>query len=96
MARGAIVMRGTVRTAKELDAIPEESYGVDALMALRNGLPNYGVMPWHQTTYKRACREGWAPAPTNEFQKAIWEKTKADKERGPTNPITIPPPNAKK
>ena len=46
--------------------------------------------------YITACREGWAPTPTNDVQKAIWEKVKADKERGPTNPITIPPPNAKK
>lgn len=85
MARGAIVMRGTVRTAKELDSIPEESYGVDALMALENGLPNYGVMPWRQTTYKRACREGWAPQPTNEYQRAIWN----DIRQIPNNPIKI-------
>ena len=42
--------------------------------------------------YLNACREGWAPAPTNDYQKAIWEQVKADKERGPTNPITIQPP----
>ena len=54
------------------------------------------ITPVPRTTYKRACQEGWAPAPTNEFQKAIFDQVKADKERGPTNPITIPPPNKKK
>ena len=46
-------------------------------------------------TYKKACIEGWAPAPTNDVQKAIWEQVKADKERGPTNPIRIEPPKKK-
>ena len=48
-----------------------------------------------KVSYKRACIEGWAPAPTNDIQKAIWEQAKADKERGPTNPIKIPPPKKK-
>ena len=55
-----------------------------------------GIGRAYRTTYKRACQEGWAPAPTNDVQKAIFEQVKADRERGPTNPITIPPPNAKK
>ena len=46
--------------------------------------------------YVTAVRDGWAPPPTNDVQKAIWEKVRADKERGPTNPITIPPPGQKK
>jgi hypothetical protein len=29
------------------------------------------------------------------MQKAIWEQVKADKERGPTNPIKIPMPKKK-
>ena len=32
----------------------------------------------------------YIPAPTNEYQKAICEQVKADKERGPTNPINFP------
>ena len=59
-------------------------------------LAEMGVKPQTRTTYRKACEEGWAPAPTNDVQKAIWEKVKADKERGPTNPITIPPPIQKK
>ena len=45
------------------------------VMAAR--LPELGVTPWKETTYKRACEEGWAPAPTNEYQKAVWDKVHA-------------------
>ena len=44
-----------------------------------------GVTPREHTTYKRACREGWAPAPTNEFQRAIWDKV----HQIPDKPMTI-------
>ena len=43
------------------------------------------VTPKVRITYKKACEEGWAPAPTNEFQKAIWEKVHA----APKNPMKI-------
>ena len=46
-------------------------------------------------TYKQACIEGWAPAPTNNIQKVIWEEVRSEKERGPTNPIEIPMPKKK-
>ena len=36
-------------------------------------------------THKKACQEGWAPAPTNDVQKAIWEKVHAI----PDKPMTI-------
>ena len=36
-------------------------------------------------TYRTACREGWAPAPTNDVQKAIWQEVHAI----PDKPITI-------
>ena len=87
MCRGQIVMREDIRKPADLDSIADESYGVDAMMALGRSLPVHGVIPWKQETYKKACREGWAPAPTNEYQKAIWEKIKNGKSDAtdPTN-----------
>lgn len=35
--------------------------------------------------YELACEQGWAPAPTNDIQKAIWDKVHA----APKNPMTI-------
>ena len=56
----------------------------------------FGVKKERRIPYRVAVQEGWAAQPTNDYQRAVWEQVKADKERGPTNPITIPPPNAKK
>ena len=48
-------------------------------------LAELGVTPVVTVPYSKACREGWAPAPTNEYQKAIWDKVHAI----PKNPIKI-------
>ena len=86
---------GYMANLEQLDAAP---YGFprETLGRLEKYLSQVGVTPYYQTTYRRACHLGWAPPPTNDVQKAIWDKIKAEKERGPTKPITIPPPNAKK
>ena len=85
MARGQIVVREGVHTAKDLDSVSIEEYGVDVQMALGRLLPSYGVIPWTQTTYRKACREGWAPPPTNDIQRAVWEKV----HQIPDKPIKI-------
>lgn len=36
-----------------------------------------GVTPTRFVSYARACQQGWAPAPTNDVQKAIWDKVHA-------------------
>ena len=80
----------------QLDSYSESRPPMDLLARISRRLPQLGITPHRMATYQQACKEGWAPLPTNDVQKAIWEKVKADKERGPTNPILIPPPNAKK
>ena len=76
----------------DLDAHPTLVSSPEPFNAVLSGAKARGIVQIRRTTYLNACREGWAPPPTNEFQKAIWEKARSDKERGPTNPITIPPP----
>ena len=90
----ACALMRDVKSLADIDMMPER-FGLDTITHIRNSAPFYGLVPWYQTTYLKACEEGWAPAPTNEYQKAIWEQVKADKERGPTNPIKIPPPKKK-
>ena len=89
-------LMGPVTKPEDLDAIESYRLPPDLQSRIFAYAASFGVRPYIQSTYLNACREGWAPAPTNEFQRAIWEQIKADKERGPTNPITIQPPNAKK
>ena len=78
--------------ASDLDSVEGEGFTIDVVGAMSRNLGAMGFRAKRRLTYRRACQEGWAPTPTNEFQKAVWEQVKADKERGPTNPITIPPP----
>lgn len=79
----------------DLDSIPGTDYSLDVEARIVNNMTDTEVRPYRIAKYSEACREGWAPAPTNEFQKAIWDRAQSDKERGPTKPITIPPPAAK-
>ena len=44
-----------------------------------------GVQLIRYTSYRSACKEGWAPAPTNEVQQVIWEEYHSK----PTEPIKI-------
>lgn len=44
-----------------------------------------GIFSRQMVPYSRACREGWAPFPTNAVQKAFWEKFHAI----PDKPIKI-------
>ena len=55
----------------------------------------FGIKRSRHIPYRTAVLEGWASAPTNDYQKAIWEQIKADKERGPSKPLTIAPPAKK-
>ena len=64
---------------------------VDVNARLRDYLDLRGIKPERRVTYRTACEEGWAPAPTNEVQRAIWEKVHAL----PTEPIRIRPETRK-
>ena len=79
----------------ELDSLAVPMLSPETMTHLK-AMPKLGIREIRFATYWQACREGWAPPPTNDIQKAIFEQVKADKERGPTNPITIQPPNKKK
>lgn len=86
---------GCVTKPEDLDLFEDCRLPVDILGRFAPYLEGYGVKPYVLSTYKKACQEGWAPAPTNDVQQAIWDKVQADKERGPSNPIKIPMPAKK-
>jgi hypothetical protein len=44
-----------------------------------------GVTPTLVAHYRQACKQGWAPAPTNDVQRAIWNKV----HELPSDPIKI-------
>ena len=89
-------LTGPVLGVEQLDAIKDYELPIDVLQRFTEYLEGMGVKPYIQASYRTACRQGWAPAPTNDVQRGIWERVKADKERGPARPLHILPPGAKK
>ena len=71
-------------TMRDLDQC-QEIIPVDMVDNYVAYLKAIGVKPAEKTTYKKACREGWAPEPVNDTQRAIWESFHAN----PTEPMKI-------
>lgn len=62
-----------IRSPKDLDRIIEDM-PVDTINRAMTAMKVIGVTPEEITTYKKACEEGWAPAPTTDYQKVIWDQ----------------------
>lgn len=88
-------LTGFIGNPSQLDDSPVAELPIDVINRCSPYLKQLGVIPYVESTYRKACREGWAPAPTNDVQKAIWEDINATKERGPANALPIPPPKKK-
>ena len=82
---------GCITKPEDLDRFADCRLPIDVMNRFAPYLKGYGVTPKVYTTYKKACEQGWAPAPTNEFQKAIWDKVHAM----PSAPIKIKPESKK-
>lgn len=80
---------------EDLDSLVGATITVDAGLAINANFEKLGFTKPQIASYKKACELGWAPAPTNDIQKTIWDQIKSDKERGPAKPLTIPPPAKK-
>lgn len=57
----------------------------DVCMRQKTFLESIGVTPVETVSYGIACQEGWAPAPTNDVQKSIWDKVHTP----PSKPLKI-------
>lgn len=75
----------SVTSVASLDKVVGDQFGVDTMMGVVKHLPEIGVVPDQRITYREACRKGIAPAPTNDVQKAIWDK----EHTLPANPMKI-------
>lgn len=74
-----------VAKSADLDRIKSDPIDAQTLFSIINGMHSYGLVPPRTVPYRRAVREGWAPQPTNDVQKAIWNEVNAV----PSKPITI-------
>ena len=78
---------GHVASAQSPQALDftHDKLPIDIQESVKKYLGAAGVTPMKRTIYQRACQEGWAPAPTNDAQRAIWDKVHAI----PDKPMTI-------
>lgn len=79
-----------VTRLEDLDLI-EDGLPMDHISSMAQHLQSLGLTRERIVPYRKAVQEGWAPAPTNEYQKAIWDKVHAM----PTAPIKIKPETKK-
>lgn len=73
-----------VSTVKDLDAMALEQPSIEALTHIRGGRRN-GVRLIRWTTYREACKKGWAPPPVTPEQKIVWDEFHTK----PTEPARI-------
>ena len=78
---------GNIMCASQVAQLDEyqEFVPMDMVKRAEKYMTRCGVTPLRIATYRTACKEGWAPAPTNDFQKAIWNEVRAI----PKNPMKI-------
>ena len=84
-------LTGCVLRAEDLDRFADTRLQVEIEQRLPSYIEKLGITPYVMTAYRKACEEGWAPAPTNDVQKAIWDKVHAM----PTEPLKIKPETKK-
>ena len=80
-----------INTLHELDHTKNMVPSPEPISNMIDVSDKLGISRVHRASYRRACEEGWAPAPTNDVQKAIWDKVHAL----PTAPIKIKPETKK-
>ena len=78
-------------TIAELDANQHPYIQPMNMAKMQRMWRRFGVQKAARIPYRTACAEGWAPPPTNDVQKAIWERVHSEKERGPTHGLKIVP-----
>lgn len=79
-SRSAECLLKPVFKPDDLDALKAKTLSVEAF--------NMDIIPYMShlqlqlpppVSYRKACEEGWAPAPTNELQKTVWDEVKGKK-----------------
>ena len=65
-----------VFTSADLDALSAKMLCPEPFNKISTQAQRLGMQTIRFATYRKAVEEGWAPAPTNDIQRAIWEELK--------------------
>ena len=76
---------GIIRSVADIDAINSLDVTLNATTSMDETMPKLGIEKIEIGTYYDACELGIAPAPTNDIQRAVWEKV----HQIPDKPMTI-------
>lgn len=79
---------GCVTKPEDLDRFTTYRLPIDLLGKFEKYVAGYGVLPYTYVTYRKSVQEGWGAQPTNDYQKAIWDKV----HKLPTNPLPLVKP----
>jgi len=60
----------------DLDGLKAQSLSPESFNKIMAHAQKLGMKPVRASTYRKAVEEGWAPAPTNDIQRAIWNELK--------------------
>ena len=74
-----------VYNLRELDALVYQVMQPMNFQKMYAQMAKFGVKRARHIPYRLAVMEGWAPQPTNDYQKAIWDEVRA----APKNPMKI-------
>ena len=77
-----------VHDLADFDKLMSDEITIDLMTGMQRNFQKLGVTADRRTTYKKACFEGWAPMPTNQWQRAIWEGV----QNGTIKPPRVAPP----
>lgn len=75
----------SVTKPEDLDTHPDSRIQFDIQQRFEPYLAGLGVTAPKYEIYRKACQEGWAPNPTNDVQKKIWDEV----HEIPAKPIQI-------
>lgn len=77
------IMRGIAKPS-DLDKYID-GFTMDMYNCINGNLKDRGMSAMRKSTYRKACEEGWAPMPKNNYQQKIWDET----HKIPSEPIKI-------
>ena len=61
-------------TLREIDANTHPYIQPMNMVKMHQFWKRFGVKPERRVPYRVACQQGWAPQPTNDYQKAVWNE----------------------
>jgi hypothetical protein len=65
-----------VFSPQDIDSLPGKAVCPEPLGKIMGQMTKLGIKQIQITTYREAVEQGWAPAPTNTIQRAIWDDVK--------------------